>query len=69
VRWSQELDRGLRWGSAPKPAGAKEEEQDYETESVEGHVWSNLWRSLVVLGALAVAAVIFATLMFRTKTE
>jgi len=36
---------------------------------LEGYVWSDLWRSLVVLGALAVAAVAFATLMFRRQAE
>jgi ABC-2 type transport system permease protein len=36
---------------------------------LEGYVWSDLWRSLVVLGALAVAAVVFATLMFRRQAE
>ena len=36
---------------------------------LEGYVWSDLWRSLVVLGALSVAAVIFATLMFRRQAE
>jgi ABC-2 type transport system permease protein len=36
---------------------------------LHGYIWSDLWRSLVVLGALAVAAVIFATLMFRAQAE
>jgi len=36
---------------------------------LEGYVWSDLWRSLVVLGALAVVAVAFATLMFRKQAE
>jgi len=36
---------------------------------LEGYVWSDLWRSLVVLGALAVVAVAFATLMFRRQAE
>jgi len=34
-----------------------------------GYVWSDLWRSLVVLGAWAVAGIAFGTLMFRIKAE
>jgi len=34
-----------------------------------GYVWSDLWRSLVVLGAFAVVMVVFGTLMFRTRAE
>jgi ABC-2 type transport system permease protein len=34
-----------------------------------GYVWSDLWKSLVVLGAFAVVMVTFGTLMFRTKAE
>jgi ABC-type multidrug transport system permease subunit len=36
---------------------------------LHGYIWSDLWRSLVVLGALAVVAVVFATLMFRAQAE
>ena len=36
---------------------------------LHGYIWSDLWRSLVVLGALAVVAVAFATLMFRAQAE
>jgi ABC-2 type transport system permease protein len=36
---------------------------------LDGYIWSDLWRSLVVLGALAVVAVAFATLMFRAQAE
>jgi ABC-2 type transport system permease protein len=36
---------------------------------LEGYVWSDLWRSLLVLGVLAVVAVAFATLMFRKQAE
>jgi len=36
---------------------------------LEGYVWSDLWQSLLVLGALAVVAVAFATLMFRRQAE
>ena len=35
----------------------------------QGYVWSDLWRSLVVLCAFAVVMVVFGTLMFRTKAE
>lgn len=34
-----------------------------------GYVWSDLWRSLVVLGAWAIAGIAFGTLMFRIKAE
>jgi ABC-2 type transport system permease protein len=34
-----------------------------------GYVWSNLWRSLLVLGAWAAAGITFGTLMFRTRAE
>ncbi len=34
-----------------------------------GYVWSDLWKSLVVLVAFAVVMVIFGTLMFRTRAE
>jgi len=34
-----------------------------------GYVWSDLWKSLVVLGAFAVVMVTFGTLMFRTRAE
>lgn len=34
-----------------------------------GYVWSDLWRSLVVLGAWAAAGITFGTLMFRFKAE
>jgi ABC-2 type transport system permease protein len=34
-----------------------------------GYVWSDLWKSLVVLGVFAVVMVTFGTLMFRTKAE
>jgi ABC-type multidrug transport system permease subunit len=36
---------------------------------LQGYVWHDLWRSLVVLGAFAVVMVVFGTLMFRTKAE
>ena len=36
---------------------------------LEGYLWSDLWRSLLVLGVLAVVAVAFATLMFRRQAE
>ena len=36
---------------------------------LEGYIWSDLWRSLVVLGAWAVAGVTFGTLMFRARGE
>jgi ABC-2 type transport system permease protein len=34
-----------------------------------GYVWSDLWKSLVVLCAFAVVMVAFGTTMFRTKAE
>ena len=34
-----------------------------------GYVWSDLWKSLVVLGAWAAVGVIFGTLMFRSRAE
>jgi ABC-2 type transport system permease protein len=34
-----------------------------------GYIWHDLWLSLVVLAALAVAGVAFGTLMFRTRAE
>jgi ABC-2 type transport system permease protein len=34
-----------------------------------GYVWSDLWKSLVVLGAFAIVLVAFGTLMFRTRAE
>jgi ABC-2 type transport system permease protein len=34
-----------------------------------GYVWSDLWKSLLVLCAFAAAMVAFGTLMFRTKAE
>lgn len=34
-----------------------------------GYVWSDLWRSLLVLGAWAAAGITFGTLMFRTRAE
>jgi len=36
---------------------------------LQGYIWHDLWRSLVVLGAFAVVMVVFGTLMFRTKAE
>ena len=36
---------------------------------LEGYLWSDLWRSLLVLGVLAVVAVAFATMMFRRQAE
>lgn len=36
---------------------------------LNGYVWSDLWKSLVVLGAFAAVMVAFGTLMFRTKAE
>jgi ABC-2 type transport system permease protein len=36
---------------------------------LQGYVWSDLWRSLVVLGAWAIVGVVFGTLMFRAKAE
>lgn len=34
-----------------------------------GYVWSDLWKSLVVLCAFAAAMVAFGTMMFRTRAE
>jgi ABC-2 type transport system permease protein len=34
-----------------------------------GYVWSDLWRSLLVLAAWAIAGIAFGTLMFRFKAE
>jgi ABC-2 type transport system permease protein len=36
---------------------------------LQGYVWSDLWRSLAVLLALAVVGVVFGTLMFRARAE
>jgi ABC-2 type transport system permease protein len=36
---------------------------------LEGYVWSDLWMSLVVLAAWAVAGIAFGTLMFRKRAE
>lgn len=36
---------------------------------LHGYIWSDLWKSLVVLGAWAVAGVTFGTLMFRRRAE
>ena len=36
---------------------------------LNGYIWSDLWKSLVVLGAWAVVGVIFGTLMFRRSAE
>ncbi len=36
---------------------------------LNGYVWSDLWKSLVVLGAWATVGVIFGTLMFRSRAE
>jgi ABC-2 type transport system permease protein len=36
---------------------------------VNGYVWSDLWRSFAVVCGVAVVGIVFATLMFRTKTE
>ncbi len=36
---------------------------------INGYVWSDLWKSLVVLGVFAVVMVIFGTRMFRAKAE
>lgn len=37
--------------------------------ALDGYVWSDLWRSLAVLLALAAAGITFGTLMFRTRAE
>jgi ABC-2 type transport system permease protein len=34
-----------------------------------GYVWSDLWRSILVLGAWAAAGIAFGTLMFRARAE
>jgi ABC-2 type transport system permease protein len=34
-----------------------------------GYVWSDLWKSLIVLGAFAAVMVAFGTMMFRTRAE
>ncbi|MBN2098076.1 MAG: ABC transporter permease [Dehalococcoidia bacterium] len=34
-----------------------------------GYVWTDLWKSLLVLGAFAVVMVVFGTLMFGTRAE
>ncbi|MFC2018244.1 ABC transporter permease [Chloroflexota bacterium] len=36
---------------------------------LDGYIWSDLWKSLVVLGAWAIIGVIFGTLMFRRRAE
>jgi ABC-2 type transport system permease protein len=36
---------------------------------LQGYIWHDLWRSLVVLCAFAVVMVAFGTIMFRTKAE
>ncbi len=36
---------------------------------LQGYVWSDLWRSLVVLGSWAIVGVAFGTLMFHAKAE
>jgi len=36
---------------------------------LEGYIWSDLWKSLVLLGAWAIVGVIFGTLMFRRRAE
>ena len=36
---------------------------------LEGYIWSDLWRSFVVLVAWAVAGTAFGTLMFRRRAE
>jgi hypothetical protein len=33
------------------------------------YIWPDLWRSLLVLGVIAVVMVAFATLMFRRRKE
>ena len=37
--------------------------------ALDGYIWSDLWKSLVVLGAWATVGVIFGTLMFRRRAE
>lgn len=36
---------------------------------MEGYVWSELWRSFLVLAAWAIAGITFGALMFRAKAE
>ena len=36
---------------------------------LDSYVWSDLWRSLLVLSAWASAGIVFGTLMFRAKAE
>ncbi|MBM3132154.1 MAG: ABC transporter permease [Chloroflexi bacterium] len=36
---------------------------------LEGYIWSDLWQSLVVLTAWAIAGIFFGTMMFRSKAE
>jgi ABC-2 type transport system permease protein len=36
---------------------------------LNGYIWSDLWKSLVVLVAWAIVGVIFGTLMFQRRTE
>lgn len=36
---------------------------------LNGYIWSDLWKSLVVLSAWAIVGVIFGTLMFRRRAE
>ncbi len=36
---------------------------------LEGYIWSDLWKSMVVLSAWAAAGVTFGTLAFRAKAE
>ena len=47
---------------------------DYAVVSVRnlvlaGYMWSDLWRSFVVLVAWAVLGIVFGTQMFRAKAE
>lgn len=36
---------------------------------LEGYIWSDLWKCLVVLAAWALVGIMFGTMMFRTKAE
>lgn len=36
---------------------------------IDGYIWSDLWKSMVVLVAWAVVGVLFGTLMFRRRAE
>ncbi len=36
---------------------------------LNGYIWSDLWKSLVVLGTWAIVGIIFGTLMFRRRAE